>query len=58
MMRIREILAAIRRRWAPIAQPDPVLAMYQRRRTLQERDDFERELGSPPAARRRRRRRR
>ena len=57
MTRIREIIAAIRRRWAPIAQPDPVLGMYQKRRTLQERDDFERELSAPPAARRRRRRR-
>ena len=55
--RIREIVAALRRRWSPIEPPDPTLAMYQHRRTLQERDDFEIELSAPPAARRRRGRR-
>lgn len=52
MIRIGEIIDALRRRWSPIAQPDPVLAVYQRRRVLGERDDFERELSSWESRRR------
>jgi hypothetical protein len=55
VIRIGEIVASLRRRWAPIEPPDPVLAMYQRRRILKERDDLERELSGWRARRKRRR---
>jgi hypothetical protein len=42
MLRLGEIVASLRRRWSPIVAPDPTLALHQRRRTLAEREDFER----------------